>query len=321
MHTPSEFSKNLKNRYISMEMLDAALYSVNKRAKNWRNKKREYKHNRYDYYGNYEKAEMNENLMYKKKEKLLSIFPPTCIHKEFFGYERNRVYDYQQNYTKLLTEHALKNDIVWINSYWDYKRDNEVTFFDYPIKEEPIYNYYLFHEMSKHTYHMPIDESDIKKYDLPVIIIDTIKTDGDDISDLVSVQFVDKLITLIESKDFTFEYVRQEHSGTEDKLHASASTLASVPTSEAELSESELFADPEAESNLKYFWHEINDYILTPTVEKIKKEVTIQPYELTEKDKEDIDNSVKPKVKKLVEKNKKLKKLHMQKYSQMLNGT
>lgn len=319
MRTPSEFAKNLKSRCISMEMLDAALYSVNKRAKNWRNKKREYKHNRYDYYGNYEKAEINENLMYKKKEKLLSIFPPTCIHKEFFGYERIRVYDYQRHYTKLLTEHALKGDIVWINSYWDYDRDNEVNFFDYEIQDEPIYHYYLFHEMPKHTYHTPIDESDIKKYDLPVIEIDTIRTDGDDISDLVSVQFVDKLIALIESKDFTFEYIRPEQSGTEDKSPASAP--ASVQVSKPESSKMELSADPEAESNFRYFWNQINDYVLTPTVEKIKKEVTIKPYQLTEKDKEDINNRIRPKVEKLVAKNKKLKKLHIQKYNQVLNGT
>ena len=319
MRTPSEFAKNLKSRCISMEMLDAALYSVNKRAKNWRNKKREYKHNRYDYYGNYEKAEINENLMYKKKEKLLSIFPPTCIHKEFFGYERIRVYDYQRHYTKLLTEHALKGDIVWINSYWDYDRDNEVNFFDYEIQDEPIYHYYLFHEMPKHTYHTPIDESDIKKYDLPVIEIDTIRTDGDDISDLVSVQFVDKLIALIESKDFTFEYIRPEQSGTEDKSPASAPVSVQAP--KPELSESELFADPEAESNFRCFWNQINDYVLTPTVEKIKKEVTIKPYQLTEKDKEDINNRIRPKVEKLVAKNKKLKKLHIQKYNQVLNGT
>lgn len=319
MRTPSEFAKNLKSRCISMEMLDAALYSVNKRAKNWRNKKREYKHNRYDYYGNYEKAEINENLMYKKKEKLLSIFPPTCIHKEFFGYERIRVYDYQRHYTKLLTEHALKGDIVWINSYWDYDRDNEVNFFDYEIQDEPIYHYYLFHEMPKHTYHTPIDESDIKKYDLPVIEIDTIRTDGDDISDLVSVQFVDKLIALIESKDFTFEYIRPEQSGTEDKSPASAP--ASVQVSKPESSKMELSADPEAESNFRYFWNQINDYVLTPTVEKIKKEVTIKPYQLTEKDKEDINNRIRPKVEKLVTKNKKLKKLHIQKYNQVLNGT
>lgn len=326
MRTPSEFAKNLKSRCISMEMLDAALYSVNKRAKNWRNKKREYKHNRYDYYGNYEKAEINENLMYKKKEKLLSIFPPTCIHKEFFGYERIRVYDYQRHYTKLLAEHALKGDIVWINSYWDYDRDNEVNFFDYEIQDEPIYHYYLFHEMPKHTYHTPIDESDIKKYDLPVIEINTIRTEGDDISDLVSVQFVDKLIELIESKDFTFKYVRPEHSGTEDKSHAPASAPASVPVSESELSESEfaeseLTADPVTASNFRYFWNQINDYVLTPTVEKIKKEVTIQPYELTESDKEEIDSKVKPKVEKLIAKNRKLKKLHLQKYNQVLNGT
>lgn len=322
MRTPSEFAKNLKSRCISMEMLDAALYSVNKRAKNWRNKKREYKHNRYDYYGNYEKAEMNENLMYKKKEKLLSIFPPTCIHKEFLGYERIRVYDYQRHYTRLLTEHSLKGDIVWANSYLDYDRDEEVSFFDYENPNEPIYHYYLFHEMPKHTYHTPIDESDIKRYDLPVIEINTIRTDGDDISDLVSVQFVDKLIELIESKDFTFKYVRPEHSGTEDKSYAPAS----VPVSESELSESEfaeseLTADPVTASNFRYFWNQINDYVLTPTVEKIKKEVTIQPYELTESDKEEIDSKVKPKVEKLIAKNRKLKKLYLQKYNQVLNGT
>lgn len=39
MRTPQEWTKNLENGTISEEMLDAALYSVNKRAKNCRDQK------------------------------------------------------------------------------------------------------------------------------------------------------------------------------------------------------------------------------------------------------------------------------------------
>lgn len=42
MKTPAEFTKNLKEKVITEEMLEKALFSVNKRAKNYRDKKREY---------------------------------------------------------------------------------------------------------------------------------------------------------------------------------------------------------------------------------------------------------------------------------------
>ena len=40
---PREYMENLKKRVITYEMLDDALYAVNKRAKNWRDVKRERK--------------------------------------------------------------------------------------------------------------------------------------------------------------------------------------------------------------------------------------------------------------------------------------
>lgn len=38
MKTPTEYSKNIKNHIITDRMLVDCLYSVNKKAKNWRDK-------------------------------------------------------------------------------------------------------------------------------------------------------------------------------------------------------------------------------------------------------------------------------------------
>ena len=43
MKTPKEYQDNLKKRIITEEMFTDCLYSVNKRAKNYRDKAREYK--------------------------------------------------------------------------------------------------------------------------------------------------------------------------------------------------------------------------------------------------------------------------------------
>lgn len=56
MRTPKEFNDNIKKEILTKEMLEACLLSVNKRAKNWRDREREYRRYREDYYGNCEKA-------------------------------------------------------------------------------------------------------------------------------------------------------------------------------------------------------------------------------------------------------------------------
>lgn len=42
MKTPKIYQENLKNKIVTKQMLIDALYSVNKRAKNYRDKNREY---------------------------------------------------------------------------------------------------------------------------------------------------------------------------------------------------------------------------------------------------------------------------------------
>ena len=43
MQTPKEYTKNIKNKLLTTNMVIECLFSVNKRAKNCRDKEREYR--------------------------------------------------------------------------------------------------------------------------------------------------------------------------------------------------------------------------------------------------------------------------------------
>lgn len=47
MKTPKEYTKNLNNHIITEDMFCDCLYSVNKRAKNFRDKAQSYRYNPY----------------------------------------------------------------------------------------------------------------------------------------------------------------------------------------------------------------------------------------------------------------------------------
>lgn len=137
MRTPKEYTDNLKKKTITESMLLDCLYSVNKRAKNYRDKERGYRQyyrgNRYAYdkYGNVDRCQVMKEEYYSQKEKLLSVLEPTCIHKEFIGYKRIRIYDYEPEYRK-----NLKN-FVWENCFFDPEEDREVWFGDVEDKKTP----------------------------------------------------------------------------------------------------------------------------------------------------------------------------------------
>ena len=157
MKTPAEFTKNLKNNIITQEMLETALLSVNKRAKNMRDNQYYY-YNIHDRYGNAENAKAKKLEFYKKKEFLLRLLKPCCIHKEIVQKHRHSA---------------------------------------------PVY--YLFYQLGDHSFHSPITEGNIKKY-YPNLEIKQVELDtsGKDINDLVSIQFVEKLIKLIKSKNYQY---------------------------------------------------------------------------------------------------------------------
>lgn len=218
MQTPKEWSENLKKNVITEEMLGAAAYSVNKRAKNCRDKKREYKH-KYDLYHNAEKYEEKENEYYRQKETLLSIVRPVCIHCEHQGFERQRHYDYEQGFFEDLARCLPAGTICWSNSYtkggyrdWDdwgeWYGGTTTYFFDELLLDKEQTRYYLYYALEDHTYHRPIDEKDVEKYKekygIEVQHIGFLDTSGRDIAELASPAFVKKLIALIQTGQYTY---------------------------------------------------------------------------------------------------------------------
>lgn len=219
MRTPSVWIKNLDKQIITEDMLEASLISVNKRAKNYRNKKREYRQKyRYAYHDYGATAEKQQDLMYLYKEKLLSICTPVCLHQEFAGYPRVRHYDYEPDFAESIFQAVKNNKIVWINSYYDNDNDDfdineqdtgkEVWFFDIIDEEHPESRWYLYYTVGSSTFHHPIPEDNVNSWiekGLKVIKIPTLTTDGEDINDLISLQFVKKLLTVIDNGSYTLK--------------------------------------------------------------------------------------------------------------------
>ncbi len=151
MKTPKEYTDNIAKRIITSQMLSDCLFSVNKRAKNCRDKAREYRqyyrNNRYVYdkYNTIEKYDDQKEEYYGQKEKLLSILEPVEIHKEFFDYERKRIYEFDEDYEK------NRNNFVWENSYYDHEKEMKIWFGDIEITSKPKYNYYLLYGVVSKT--------------------------------------------------------------------------------------------------------------------------------------------------------------------------
>lgn len=211
MKTPKEYTENIKKGIITQRMLIDSLYSVNKRAKNCRDKVREYSSYLrgrpyvYDKYNYIDMYTGKKEEYYAEKEKLLTVLEPKCIHREFIGYERRRIYDYEKDYDRYLK----KNAFVWENCFWNAEEMREVWFGDIELKDKPKYHYYLFYDVGdKYTFHTPIEEKEAKekeKEGLKIILLDgALETFGHEISDLLSVQFVKKMVALVDSKNYTY---------------------------------------------------------------------------------------------------------------------
>ena len=204
MRTPKRYTDLIKNKKITNQIIAECIYSVNKRAKNYRDKIKDYKQGGFYKYkeDNIENAKEQKEKYYSMKEDLLLNFSPKLIHKKYDGEKIQRVYSYQKNYEKLYNE--KRNDIVWENSYYDYDTNKEVDFFDYKLGEKK-YLYFLYYEIGEYSFHTPISEERAEKNtELEIKEIDeNFQTHGADIVDLLSTQFVQKVIDLLDSEDYT----------------------------------------------------------------------------------------------------------------------
>lgn len=100
MRTPKEYTTNLEQGIVTERMLCDVLFSYNKRAKNWRDKKRQYKHsyaaNSYKWFNT---ALENEQKYYAYKSQMLNLLTPLCIHEEVFENDYETIIQYYLLYT------------------------------------------------------------------------------------------------------------------------------------------------------------------------------------------------------------------------------
>ena len=178
---------------ISDEMLSNALYSVNKRAKNYRDMKR-----RGD---GAQEAEQKEREMYDRKEILLSLLDPVYIHSEP-EYETEQVVDDDPEFYDKLLRSILDDEIIWWSSFY---RNQKKHYFFLKKKELLGYQYYLFYPFKDYSYHLPISEEELDDYpDLPVREILNLATNGEKEELLMPLEKVDEIIGWIQAGDYEF---------------------------------------------------------------------------------------------------------------------
>ncbi len=73
-------------------------------------------------------------------------------------------------------------------------------------QDSNIRRYYLFYRVGSYFFHHPIDVKELEKCpDLPREDIGLLNNSGHGIEDLISVQFIEKVLLLIQTNHYTFQ--------------------------------------------------------------------------------------------------------------------
>ena len=222
MKPPKEYLKNLKHHTITEQMLSDCIFSINNRALNSRDNEYKYTHYIPDTYGNVNKYRKKKLEYYGMKKTLLSVLEPNYIQKGEV-LQRRRTYDYEDGYEDILKSGNYVNN----SGFYDPDRKEHVEFVVQMIPETV---YYLVYTVGTRTFRVPLEESEIKQHpDLEVIDVGRITPVYYDITaDMISVQFVEKIVQLIKSRNYTLIFENNTEQKTEEK-----DELAAEPVTEA----------------------------------------------------------------------------------------
>lgn len=194
MKTPDEIKRSLKTGVVTPEILALAIYSLNKRAKNMRDKEHMLRSRGGDYYDNEGKAREKKGEYYRKKEELLRYLQPSEIHHVIRECSE-KIYDHEQEYFSIDEKEVIRE-----GSYYD-KYEGEVVRFKV-VKRKHVEKY-LFYNIGDYSFHTPLNGEE-SGYNLPITEIDDLTTYGHDITDLLSVQMCDRIISGL--RDGTMSY-------------------------------------------------------------------------------------------------------------------
>lgn len=199
MTPPKEYLKNLKNHTITKQMLSDCLFSVNNRALNSRDSEYKYTHYVPDPYGNANKYRKKKQEYYNMKRVLLSVLEPSLIQRGEV-LQRKRTYDYEEGYEEILESGNYVNN----SGFYDPDRKEHVEFV---VQMIPQTVYYLVYQVGNCSFRLPIQQSDvIRRPDLDVKDAGRIPPVYGDITvDMLSVQFVEKVLKLVKSGNYTLQ--------------------------------------------------------------------------------------------------------------------
>ena len=199
MKPPKEYLKNLKNHTITEKMLSDCLFSINNRALNSRDNEYKYTHYVLDPYGNANKYRKKKQEYYSMKRVLLSLLEPAHIQKGEV-LQRKRTYDYEEGYEEILKSGNYVNN----SGFYNPDRKEHVEFVVQMIPETV---YYLVYQVGNCSFRLPIQQSDvIRRPDLDVKDAGRIPPVYGDITvDMLSVQFVEKVLKLVKSGNYTLQ--------------------------------------------------------------------------------------------------------------------
>lgn len=199
MKPPKEYLKNLKHHTITEKMLSDCIYSINNRALNSRDNEYKYTHYIPNTYGNANKYHKKKLEYYQMKKVLLSILEPAHIQKGEV-LQRKRTYDYEEGYEDILKSGNYVNN----SGFYDPDRKEHVEFV---VQMIPQTVYYLVYQVGNCSFRLPIQQSDvIRRPDLDVKDAGRIPPVYGDITvDMLSVQFVEKVLKLVKSGNYTLQ--------------------------------------------------------------------------------------------------------------------
>ena len=199
MKPPKEYLKNLKHHTITEKMLSDCIYSINNRALNSRDNEYKYTHYIPNTYGNANKYHKKKLEYYQMKKVLLSILEPAHIQKGEV-LQRKRTYDYEEGYEDILKSGNYVNN----SGFYDPDRKEHVEFV---VQMIPQTVYYLVYQVGNCSFRLPIQQSDvIRRPNLDVKDAGRIPPVYGDITvDMLSVQFVEKVLKLVKSGNYTLQ--------------------------------------------------------------------------------------------------------------------
>ncbi len=196
MKTPVKYSKLVKNNEVDKELIGHVAFSINKRAKNYRDKRNEYRYSNYRHaYSYMQSYEEKMNEAYIMKANILSLFKPIEVHQAIFKSEFYKiVYSDQPEYLQI-KPHQIRL------TGWSLTTGNKYK--EILIKKSRT-QYFLYFEIDNFKFHQPIDENELVNYtDLSIKTLeDNFKVEGKKGTELLSAQFCKKVDQLLESGDY-----------------------------------------------------------------------------------------------------------------------